>query len=300
MGSHVTNPFNKLDLERLTLEEAIVAADLLLFSDQSASGKKERKITVGKLLEVFFPEYLRLNSLVDGGIELTDKLPFIDDSSPNPKDRKVSLADIAAAITPTIRASVTPTGMIVPFVGDTAPTGWILASGRTIGSAGSGATGLANASAEALFTILWTDYINTDYPIEDQDGNPTARGASAAADFAAAKRIPLPDYRGRVLIGRDNMGGTSANRITAGGCGINGDQVGAFGGAQSTILTIDQIPSHTHNVDVPSDGGGTGTDHVLMEHLQVGTTAVVSDPAGGGGPMSLVQPSIVATYIIKL
>jgi len=41
----------------------------------------------------------------------------------------------------------------------------------------------------------------------------------------------LPDLRGRAVAGRDNMGGTAANRVTTAGSGINGVSMGASGGS---------------------------------------------------------------------
>lgn len=84
-----------------------------------------------------------------------------------------------------------------------APAGWLVANGGTIGSAASGGTSRANADTQALYTALWTDTINTVLVIQDAAGAPTARGASAAADFAANKRMPLPDLRGVVPRGLD-------------------------------------------------------------------------------------------------
>lgn len=80
----------------------------------------------------------------------------------------------------------------------TDPAGWLLlTSTRTIGNAGSGASALAGATAEACYLAVWTDYDNTACPIFDLNGNATIRGASAAADFAALKRLTLPSPAGR-------------------------------------------------------------------------------------------------------
>ena len=58
----------------------------------------------------------------------------------------------------------------------------------------------------------------------------------------------LPDLRGRVAAGRDDMGGSAANRITNGGSGIVGTTLGAAGGAETHTLTTAQIPSHSHTI----------------------------------------------------
>ena len=90
----------------------------------------------------------------------------------------------------------------------TAPEGWVLADGRTIGSAASGASSRANADCEALFSLVWTQ--SSAAPIYTFEGVASTRGANAAADFAANKQLTMFDARGRTLAGLDNMGGTAA------------------------------------------------------------------------------------------
>lgn len=53
-----------------------------------------------------------------------------------------------------------------------------------------------------------------------------------------------PDLRGRALFGRDNLGGTAANRVTAGNSGIAGSTLGAGGGDE-------RMPAHAHGVSDP-------------------------------------------------
>lgn len=100
--------------------------------------------------------------------------------------------------------------------------GWLVANALTIGNATSGGTGLASATALALFTWHWTNFSNTQCPVV-----PSGRGASAAADFAANKTIQVLDWRGVTPKGMDTMGGaatttlsgvpvTSGNATTAG------------------------------------------------------------------------------------
>lgn len=72
----------------------------------------------------------------------------------------------------------------------TAPAGWLLIDGKTIGNAASGATSRANADTAALFAELWA-FPAASTPIFDSAGAVSTRGASAAADFAANKRIAL-------------------------------------------------------------------------------------------------------------
>lgn len=81
-------------------------------------------------------------------------------------------------------------GQISPGARLTPPAGWLLIDGKTIGSAASGATSRANADTLALFTVMW-DFSAAAVPIYTSTGAPSTRGASAAADFAANKRLAL-------------------------------------------------------------------------------------------------------------
>jgi microcystin-dependent protein len=116
-------------------------------------------------------------------------------------------------------------------------SGFVRANGRTLGSATSGATERANADAQALFEYLWTTDANLTVS--------TGRGATANADWLANKTITLPDMRGRVMAGMDDMGATAAARLNIFGATV----LGAAGGAQTnTLTTSTQLPAHTHTV----------------------------------------------------
>lgn len=112
-------------------------------------------------------------------------------------------------------------GLVSPFLRTTAPTGWLAASGGTIGDGSSGGTVRANADTANLFAIIW-DLDATLFPITDSAGSASTRGASAAADFAAHKRLPLPDIntserfvRGLNTGGSFKVGETQADEIKA-------------------------------------------------------------------------------------
>lgn len=205
----------------------------------------------------------------------------------------ISVALGANSATITNTSFGTPTGASLDFWGSTAPVGWVLMDGRTIGSAASGATNRANADTEDLFTLLWNSMANAEAPVSG------GRGASAAADFAANKTITIPDLRGRVVAGLDNMGGSTASRITAGGAGINGTTIGAAGGAQTHQLTTAQMPSHTH-LQNDASGGSAGP---LPTHVYVsfqGSNTVATSSAGSDQAHQNTQPTIMAFKIIKL
>ena len=146
----------------------------------------------------------------------------IDSKAPSasPSFTGVPLAPTASAGTNTTQLATTafvgaavsvgmPTGAIIPFAGSTAPTGWLLCDG--------GSTGLLRTTYAALFAVIGTTY-------GSGDGSTT---------------FNVPDLRGRVVAGKDNMGGVAANRITSAISGVTGTTLGAVGGSQS-------LTSHNH------------------------------------------------------
>jgi microcystin-dependent protein len=156
-----------------------------------------------------------------------------------------------------------PTGTVLPFAGGTAPTGWLLCFGQTV----------SRTTFASLFATLGTTY-------GSGDGSTT---------------FGVPDLRGRIPGGKDDMGGSAASRLTTGGSGVNGAALGAAGGAQTHTLLIAEMPSHTHSLTITSTapagagsyGGNTGSANL--------TTAAT----GGSGAHNNTQPTIVLNYIIK-
>jgi microcystin-dependent protein len=117
----------------------------------------------------------------------------------------------------------TPAGVIYPYAGATLPDGWIWCNGASYGT----------ATYSSLFTALGYSY------------------GGAGANFN------VPDLRGRVGAGKDNMGGSSANRLTSAGAGIAGTVLNASGGTESVTLAAAQSGLPAHNVN--PDGGHTHT-----------------------------------------
>ncbi len=144
--------------------------------------------------------------------------------------------------------SVIPFGSMSDFTGKTCPDAWVFASGRTIGNAASGATERAHEDTWNLFNLYWNDYMDTELPVQDNQGTaiPRSTYANASLAFNANCRMTLPDFRGRAAVGRDDMGGTAANRITSVGSGIGGVTMLAAGGAQTHVLSTAQMPPHSH------------------------------------------------------
>lgn len=202
-----------------------------------------------------------------------------------------------------VLARLLPTGSRIGFVGTTAPTGWVLASGRTLGNALSGATERASEDARALFTLLWNSYANTELAVSG------GRGVSADADFDANKTIALPSYKDRTAVGRGDMGGTPANLITVAASGIDTSDMGASGGVQNVTLTAAQsgLPAHDHTISVTNSSNGNAAGSVLatgvahVNHTGLVTGITLSQPSSNASSSHTnLQPLIVETVIIKL
>lgn len=155
-------------------------------------------------------------------------------------------------------------GIVVPYAGSSAPTGWLLCYGQAV----------SQATYAALYAIIGTTY-----------------GSDAGGNFT------LPDLRGRVVAGQDDMGGTSANRLTDQSGGLDGDTLGDTGGAETHTLQTTEIPAHTHTfTDGTNTGGGSANN--FHQAFNVGVTRT-SSSTGGGGAHNNVQPTIILNYIIK-
>lgn len=207
----------------------------------------------------------------------------------------VTLARLAAEVT----AKLIPTGTVMDYaLKDSAitdaPTGWVFASGRTIGSASSNATERKNADTVNLYTLLWNNYTNTELPIQDSAGTPTTRGVSAANDFAANKRLPVPDCRGRIRVGLDyNNGVALADRITAAGGNFDSAVLGKAQDRQNHTLTEAQLPAHKHTLTDPTHNHTQDAHtHIQAAHHHTVANTVLTTNGGitlSGGGASVVD-----------
>lgn len=111
----------------------------------------------------------------------------------------------------------------------------------------------------------------------------------------------VPDLRGRVPAGKDDMGGTAASRLTTAGGGVNGAVLGAAGGAQTHTLTEVQIPAHTHRYnDAFNDNAiGGNVSGGGNQGRPASNAAAITGSSGSGSAHNNTQPTLVANYIIK-
>jgi microcystin-dependent protein len=142
-----------------------------------------------------------------------------------------------------------PVGAVFDFAGAVAPPYYLLCFGQT----------LLRLDWPALFAAIGTTYGTTD-----------------------STNFLLPDKRGRVSAGKDNMGGTSANRLTNQSGGLDGDVIGATGGLETHTLTLAESPPHTHTFSGTTSSAGSHSHNIVIRYQFL---------AGSGSIAGLVTPS---------
>lgn len=119
-----------------------------------------------------------------------------------------------------VKIAVLPAGCMMDFAGTAEPLGWVFCYGQE----------LSRTTYAALYEAIGDAY--------------------GAGDGTSTFNVP--DCRGRVTAGDDNMGGTAANRITNAISGFDAMILGAAGGSESHTLVAAEtpvtVPAHNHTV----------------------------------------------------
>lgn len=167
-------------------------------------------------------------------------------------------------------------GELILWPVDTPPAGWLLCNGQAV----------SRSTYAELFALIGTTY---------GSGN-------------GSTTFNVPDLRGRVPLGQDDMGGSSANRVTAAAA----DLPGGSGGAETHTLTTAEMPSHTHVQNAHTHGLVAGTS---IFEIGVGSKAVpgagsgagntsladataTNQNAGGGSPHNNMPPYLTLNFVI--
>jgi hypothetical protein len=174
-------------------------------------------------------------------------------------------------------------------------TGWIFMDDGSIGSASSGADTRANADTEDLYTLLWNGISDTHCPVTG------GRGASAASDFAANKKMGIPKVLGRALA------------VAGVGSGLTSRALGSVIGTEDAINVIHthsvSDPGHSHTWNYTAAGAGA-TAGTITAGAAVGSngggptssdiTGLGIDNSGSSGTGQNMQPTTFFNIMIKL
>lgn len=177
---------------------------------------------------------------------------------------------------------ITPIGSVLSFAGSTAPTGWMLCYGQTV----------SRITYAALFSTIGTSF-------GVGDGLTT---------------FNLPDCRGRIEAGKDDMGGTDSSRLSF--FGSLAKALGGAFGAATHVLTFGQMPRHNHGINDPghvhggvqngtqSTGRSTSIDQppavYSRGNTETGFTGISIQDAGNDQAHNNTQPTIIFNKIIKV
>ena len=219
-------------------------------------------------------------------------------------DRTITFPDASGTVALSADvSSAVPAGTVLVTARSSAPTGYLLCDGASI----------SRSTYSDLFSAIGTTYGSVD-----------------------SNTFNVPDLRGRVVAGKDDMGGSAAGVITSSQSNsddaITGATLGDTGGDEVQDLQETHLPAHTHSVNsvtvvgqgVSSAGGaiiniaglsyfaGSGSNNVTQVSTTGATytngnngqvtsanhTASLAN-TGSGTAVNNMQPTMILNYMIK-
>lgn len=250
----------------ITLASLTAAARSLLDDGDVGTMRATLGLTIGTNVQAYDADLAAIASLTSAA----DQVPYFTGAG-TASTMTVTAAARAllddpdfATMRTTLGASAVPTGSIIPFGGGFAPSGWLFCDGSN----------QSRTTYATLYAVLGDVF-------GAGDGSTT---------------FGLPDLRGRVVAGKDNMGGTTASRLTA--PRVTGTTLGAVGGAETHTLLLTEIPAHTHSTGIYASGGSSPPAPVAASATRTGSPYDTSSQ-GSGTAHNNVQPTMILNYIIK-
>lgn len=175
----------------------------------------------------------------------------------------------------------TPIATVTAYAGSAAPAGWLLCYGQE----------LLIADYQSLFDIIGYTY--------------------GAQSIVTSGKFKIPDLRGRFALGKDNMGGTSADNVTA----SSADNLGSTNGSEDVTIGVENLPEHKHDMRGDSgdqyyairDVSGTPNDNDAIVYDAPDATGNGQAIANSGGilttetlgtSLDVMNPYLTINYII--
>lgn len=177
-----------------------------------------------------------------------------------------------------------PVGTILPFGGIEAPSGWVFCNGQE----------LDKLDFNLLFAVI--DYY---FKPESQ---------------VTPGRFAVPDLRGRLPLGADNLGGAlAANVVTA----TSADVIGAVDGSETKLIDVSNLPDHQHDLrdannnqfyaiqdrqDPTTDSNVSNIDAPTAPNAgqKLSNSGGIQLQSGGllNQPFNIMPPTVTVNYII--
>lgn len=189
---------------------------------------------------------------------------------------KISRRNLLSAV------PINPPGVLMPYAGTVVPLGWLLCDGAEVRISEYG----------ALFEVLGYSF-----------------GARVTVTPGFFK---VPDLRGRLPLGADNMGGEAAGVVTA----DYASGLGQIGGSEFEDIAVENLPEHKHDLRGDSgdqyyalrDVSGTPNDNeaIVYDAPNASGNGQALPNSGGiltnaeelGVPLNVMNPTLTFNYII--